>query len=247
MIIYVGLDDTGKPGHTGTGELALALGRRLQSLGLARLLHISMHQLLAPCEDLPGCSLNQAYCLTLEGDPARLREIELESRVYVNRNFAADSRPGLALAHKNQVAERVLTFSKACRMMPMLRSDAQELSRENGITLTAFSGDGRGTIGALAAIGWRRQGSDGAITWMPGLTDLKGVMTLTGILELCTFDLVKTVRGKTPFFGDRIQLGKGVTPLLKSDCTLLLLEAGTCNANWEWTAIGPEHTGQINW
>ena len=247
MIFYIGLDDTGKPGQTGTGELALALGLRVLSLSLARLLHISMHPLLSPCEDLPGCSLNQAFCLTFDGDAIRFRELELESRVFVNRNFQAGSRPGLALARQDQVSERILNYAKACRMMPMLRSDAQQLARENGITLTAFSGDGRGTIGALAAIGWRRQGNDGAITWMPGLAKLKGVMTLTGILQDCTFDLVRTVRGKTPFFEDRIQLGEGVTPLLKNDRTLLLLEAAPRNADWEWTAIGPEHASRINW
>lgn len=247
MIFFVGLDDTGKTGQTGTGELALTLGLRLQSLGLVRLLHISMHQLLAPCEDLPGCSLNQAYCLTLDGDATRLREIELESRVYVNRNFLAGSSPGLALARQDQVSERLFTFSKACRLMPMLRSDARELARENGITLTAFSGDGQGTIGAFAAIGWRWQGSDGTITWMPGLADLKGVMTLTGVLQHCTFDLVKTIRGKTPFFDDRIQLGEGVSPLLKNGRTLLLLEASARNADWEWTAIGPENASRMTW
>ena len=50
------------------------------------------------------------------------------------------------------------------------------------------------------------------------------MMTLSEILQLCMFDYVKSIRGKTPFFEDRIQLGDKVTPLLKEDRTLLLLE-----------------------
>ena len=66
------------------------------------------------------------------------------------------------------------------------------------------------------------------------------MMTLSEILQHCMFDYVKSVRGKTPFFEDRIQLGDKVTPLLKEDRTLLLLETAPRNEEWEWTALGPQ-------
>ena len=247
MIFFLGLDDTGQPGESGTGKLAQELGLHLQARGLARLAHVTAHQLLPPGDELPGSSLNQAYCLTLEGDTRRRREIDMESRVYINRRFSAGSNPGFALAQRDQVDQHILSFAKACRMLAMERSDATYLSRANGITTTAFAGNGNGVIGALAAIGWRWQGSDGIVTWMPGLVDLKGLMTFHDVLQHCMFDYVKSVRGKTPFFEDRIQLGDKVTPLLKEDRTLLLLESSPRKAEWEWTALGIQDSNRINW
>ncbi len=247
MIFFLGLDNTGQPGKSGTGKLAQDLGLHLQARGLVRLVYITAHQLLPPGDELPGSSLNQAYCLTLEGDARRVRDIDMESRVYINRHFSAGSNPGFALAQRDQVNQQILSFAKACRMLVMERSDATDLSRENGITTTAFAGNGNGVIGALAAIGWRWQGSDGLITWMPGLADLKGVMTLSEILQLCMFDYVKSIRGKTPFFEDHIQLGDKVTPLLKEDRTLLLLETAPRKAEWEWNALGVNDINRINW
>ena len=136
----------------------------MQARGLARLAYVTAHQLLPPGDQLPGSTLNQAYCLTLEGDALRKRDIDMESRVYINRHFSAGSNPGFALAQRDQVNQRILfSFAKACRMLVMERSDATDLSRENGIPTTAFAGNGNGVIGALAAIGWRWQGS-GSIT-----------------------------------------------------------------------------------
>jgi len=247
VIVFLGMDDTGQPGKCGTADLALELGLALQAGGFARLLYVSMHRLLAHCEETPGASVNQAACLTLEAEPPLLREIEMESRVYINRNYCAGANPGFALADPSQVNQRILSYAKACRMLVMDPRDALELARGGGIAISALAGSGRGIIGALAAIGWRWQGSDGVISWMPGLAQLKGVMTLSEILHVCTFDLVKSVRGKTPFFEDRIQLGEGVTPLLKDGHTLLLLEAAPRNAAWDWTAIGLEDAGRINW
>jgi hypothetical protein len=247
LIFFLGLDNTGKPGKSGTGKLAQELGLYLQARGLARLVYVTAHQLLPPGDELPGSTLNHAYCLTLEGDALRKRDIDMESRVFINRNFSAGSNPGFALAQRDQVNQHILSYAKACRMLVMQRSDATHLSRENGITTIAFAGNGNGVIGALAAIGWRWQGSDGTITWMPGLADLNGVMTFSEILQHCMFDHVKSVRGKTPFFEDRIQLGSKVTPLLKEERTLMLLEIAPRKAEWEWTALGLEEVRRINW
>ena len=246
MIFYLGLDDTGQLGKNGTGALALELGQYLQGRGLARLVHVSVHQLLPPAE-LPGSSLNQAYCLTLEAEKLRQREIDMESRVYIMRNASACANAGFALARADKVTGRILSYAKACRSLLMSRRDAIELARECGIITAGFTGSGNGVIGALAAIGWRWQGDDGVITWLPGLADLKGVMTLSEILHHCTLDYIKSVRGKTPLFEDLIQLGDGATALLKSDHTLLLLEAAPRGAAWQWTALGSEAISRITW
>jgi len=246
LIFYLGVDDTGQPGKAGTGELALQLGLHLQSQGLARLVHITEHSLL-PAAEIPGASVNLAYCLTLEAEKLRLRDLDMESRVFIMRHASAGANAGFALARADEVTGRILSFGKACRSLVMERSDARELSRECGIITAGFTGSGNGIIGALAAIGWRWHGSDAVITWMPGLASLHGIQTVTEILRLCTFDYIRTVRGKTPAFEDRINLGDHPTALLKSDHSLLLLEAAPRSADWQWTALGSEAINRITW
>lgn len=246
MIFYLGIDDTGQPGKAGTDQNALALGLHLQSRKLARLVHVSTHTLVA-ANEIPGSSLNQAYCLTLDGEAHVLREIDMESRVYLMRNSAAGSNPGFALAARPQVNERVLNWGKACQSLTLERREALDLARSQGITAAGFTGSGSGVIGALAAVGLRFSGFDGWITWLPGLPELKGVMTFSEILQISTFDYVKSLRGRTPDFRDRINLGDHVMPLLYEGRTVLLLAPAPRSADWEWTALDIRDKSRIDW
>lgn len=246
MIFYLGIDDTGKPGKSGSGETALSLGQHLQVRQLARLVHVSAHALIPPAE-IPHSSLNQAYCLTLEGEAQQLREIDMDSRVYLMRHSAAGANPGFALAPRERVIERVQNWGKACQMFTMERREALDLARGQGFTAAGFTGSGSGVIGALAAVGLRASGSDGWVSWLPGLPELKGVMTFSEILQISTFDYVKSLHGRTPDFRDRIQLGERVMPLLYKNRTLLLLAPAPRSAGWEWTALDVRDKSRIDW
>ncbi len=238
MIFLIGIDDSGQPGKAGTDSLALELGLHLQTRGLATLMHTSRHALLPP-DELPGASENRAYCLALSGEGAALREIDMESRVYIMRNARAGSNAGFTLARFDQVNQHILSFARASRSLLVQRQDALDLARACGITTVGFTGSGSGVIGSLAAVGWRWQGSDGEIAWMPGLHTLRGVMTFHEVLHHCTFDYVQSTRGHTPLFDESIQLGNGPTPLLKENRTLLLLEAAPRGAQWQWVLAKP--------
>jgi hypothetical protein len=207
---------------------------------------VSTHPLI-PAIEIPGSSLNQAYCLTLEGEPQSLREIDMESRVYLMRHSAAGSNPGFALAARSQVNERILNWGKACQSLTLERREALDLSRSQGITAAGFNGSGAGVIGALAAVGLRFSGFDGWVTWLPGLPELKGVMTFSDVLLVSTFDYVKSLRGKTPDFRDRIHLGDHVVPILYEGRTVLLLAPAPRSADWEWTALDIRDKSRIDW
>lgn len=246
MIFYLGIDDTGQPGKSGSGQTALALGLHLQARKLARLVHVSAHALI-PAGEVPHSSLNQAYCLTLEGDAPQLREIDMESRVYLMHSSAAGANPGFALTPREKANEHIINWGKASQMMTLDRREALDLARSQGITAAGFTGSGIGVIGALAAVGLRSSGSDGWITWLPGLPDLKGVMTFSEILRISTFDYVKSLQGHTPDFRDRILLGEQVMPLLYNDRSLLLLAPAPRSADWEWTALELRDKNRIDW
>jgi hypothetical protein len=246
LIFYLGIDDTGQPGKCGTDATALALGLHLQAQKLARLAHVSAHALVS-IGDIPDDNPTHAYCLTLEAEAQRLREIDMESRVYLMRNSAAGANPGFALAVREQVNDRILNWGKACQSLTLERREALDLARSQGITAAGFTGSGSGVIGALAAVGLRSSGSDGWITWLPGLPGLKGVMTFSEILHISTFDYVKSLHGRTPDFRDRIQLGGQVMPLLYNDRTLLLLAPAPRSTDWEWTALEFRDKSRIDW
>lgn len=246
MIFFLGIDDTGPPGKSGSGETALALGLHLQARKLARLVHVSAHALV-PAGEIPNGKSTHAYCLTLEGEAQQLREIDMESRVYLMRHSAAGANPGFALAPRERVSDRIQNWGKACQMFTLDRREALDLARNQAIITVGFTGSGIGVIGALAAVGLRSSGSDGWITWLPGLPDLKGVMTFSEILQISTFDYVKSLRGRTPDFRDRIRLGEQVLPLLYNDRTLLLLAPAPRSADWEWTALDVRDKSRIDW
>lgn len=246
MIFYLGIDDTGQPGKAGTKATALALGLHLQTRKLVRLLHVSAHTLLTVGE-ISNNRPTHAYCLTLEGEVQRLREIDMESRVYLMHNSAVGANPGFALASREQVNERIINWGKASQSLSLERREALDLARSQGITAAGFNGSGIGVIGALAAVGLRSSGSDGWITWLPGLPDLKGVMTFSEILHISTFDYVKSLRGRIPDFRDRIHLGEQVMPLLYNDHTLLLLAPAPRSADWEWSALEFRDKSRIDW
>jgi hypothetical protein len=246
LIFYVGIDDTGQPGNGGTDQSALELGLHLQALNLAHLVHVSTHALI-PADAIPGSFDNHASCLTLESEVQRQREIDMESRVFLIHHSAAGANAGFALASRDKVNERLLSWAKACRMFVMERQEALELARASGIVAAGFTGNGSGIIGAIAAIGLRFSGCDGWITWQPGLPDLKGIMTFGEILQHSTFDYVKSLRGKTPQFRDHIQLGERVTPLLHEGHSVLLLESAPRSATWDWTAMDIKAKNRIEW
>jgi hypothetical protein len=112
LIYYLGIDDTGQTGKAGTDQVAQELGLHLQALNLVRLVHISAHTLL-PAEGFAGSSLNQAYCLTLEGEVLGQREIEMESRVFLMHHSAAGANAGFALAPRERVNEHLLSWGES--------------------------------------------------------------------------------------------------------------------------------------
>jgi hypothetical protein len=246
LIFLLGIDDTGSPGQAGTDATALALGLHLQAQGVARLTNISSHQLI-PAEAIPGSSQNFASCLRLEGEGSVLREIDLAAREYLRHHSAAGSNPGFALAPWERLDQKITAWGKSCQSMEMDRQEAMTLARSNDIAIAGFTGSGSGVIGALAAIGLRYFGNDGWITWMPGLPTLHGEMTFSQVLQTATFDIIRSIHGRTPAFTDRIRLGEKVYPLLVEGKTVLLLE-GTGRSNTrEWDALGIKARSRINW
>lgn len=245
MRFVIGIDDTDSPHTGGTGGLAFELGRLLQERTGAQLLELTHHQLwLTPL--IPHTTRNTCACLVLDGETRLRRVLELECRSFLLHECAAGANAGMALADLAQVPIGVIEWGSRAKRQVLTRSASLELARESEISAAGLIGDGSGVIGALAAVGLRAGGNDGRFLWMPGLCELSGILTLTQLLDRCSFGRVETLRGRTPQFDDRIDLGDWVRPLVRGGRSVLLVEEAPDMKQCEWRVIDSARIRQLS-
>lgn len=233
MYFLLGIDDTDSAEADSTTELALALGKELENQSLAKLVHISLHQLIQQ-PSVPCTKLNQAACLFLDAAPDKRREIDLACRKFLLAACDSQSNPGYALADWSQFSHEVIAWGKNCQTTPLKRQEALTLGRKNGLLLAGILGNGCGVIGALAAVGLRFEGNDGMITWMPGLTNLSGVYTQAELARYIRFDSIENEQRRRPAFDDRILFEGAISPILKDGRVVLPICAAKRGQNFEW-------------
>ncbi len=240
MFFLLGIDDTDSP--TGgdafstlpdTAAMALTLGLKLESMGLARLLNISCHQLFQNSM-VPYTTSNTAACLFLDTDAQKIREIDMTARLILRGQSSPTANPGYALAAWNQIAHEVVSWSKSAKIAPVQRMDAIKLARQSGIMTAGISGSGSGVIGALSAVGLRYDGNDGFIYWMPGLDKLHGICTQIEINQFIHFESIESEHHKRPALDDRIFLSEKVKPILKEGRIVLQISPAKRGSEFEW-------------
>ena len=235
MYYLLGIDDTDSEETQDTWILAFSLGRRLETLSLAKMVNISCHQLLKH----PSITLtfnNVACCLLLDADALKAREIDLICREVLHRESASMSNPGFALAAWNQFDPEIVVWRNQAKINQLSRTDAISLGRLHEISMAGIMGSGIGVIGALAAVGLRYEGNGGWISWLPGIKRAQGVYTQIQLSEFIHFDRIETERGIRPAFNDRILFDGTVKPLLKNGKVVLHVSAAKRGADFEWQA-----------
>lgn len=240
MYYLLGIDDTDSPrigeasnATPNTAALALTLGQKLESMGLARLLNLSCHQLFQH-PSIPFTSSNIASCLLLDGDPQKVREIDMVTRLTLRSESASTANPGYALAAWNQFDPEIVTWGKTAKSVELQRMDAVNLAKRCGLSTAGISGSGAGVIGALAAVGLRYDGNDGYIHWMPGLDKLHGILTPLEINQFIHFESIASENHKRPALDDRIQLTGDIKPVLNEGRIVLQIVPAKRGANYEW-------------
>ena len=240
MFFLLGIDDTDSPA-TGdapnstqnTAALALLLGQKMESLGLARLLNISCHELfLNP--SIAHTRSNTAYCLLMDGEPQKMREIDMTTRSTLRVQSAANANPGYALATWNQIDPEVVVWGQRAKTSILQRMDAINLARRSGIAIAGISGSGIGVIGALSALGLRYDGNDGYINWMPGLDRLGGIYSQIEINHFIQFGSIETENQKRPALEDRILFSANTKPILKNGRIILKVSPAEKKQQYQW-------------
>ncbi|PKO01145.1 MAG: hypothetical protein CVU42_01480 [Chloroflexi bacterium HGW-Chloroflexi-4] len=240
MFFLLGIDDTDSPAMEDapnstqdTAALALVLGQKMESLGLAKLLNISCHELFQN-PSIAHTNSNTAYCLLLDSDPQKMREIDMTTRLTLRGQSAATANPGYALASWNQIDPEVVVWGQRAKISILQRMDAISLARRSGIAIAGISGSGIGVIGALSAIGLRYDGNDGYINWMPGLDRLAGIHTQIEINHFIQFASIETEHQKRPALDDRILFNANTKPILKNGRIIVKVYPADNKQTYHW-------------
>lgn len=245
MRYYIGIDDTDNLESRGTGHLARELGNTLEEHHAAKLEEITRHQLLvSPL--IPYTSHNSSACLIVEADPRSFHQLEMECRSFLLHHSASGSDAGLALCPWDEVPPELMEWGTRAKKEVLEKSAALEMSRRLNLAAAGLTGTGGGVIGALAGVGLRAAGNDGRYLWLPGLRDLSGVYTLTELLENVPFGRVETLRGRTPGFYDRIDVGDWVRPVVQGGRSVLLIEESKDHNNCDWRVIEKSRIKQLS-
>jgi tRNA(Ile2)-agmatinylcytidine synthase len=150
--LHIGLDDTDSPEGGCTTYLAALLAERLLGLG-ARFIDYPILLRLNP--NTPWKTRgNAAVCLRVEVDEGQDNEAIRCTLDLVEKygQFGCDNTNPGAVFHFGEVPGQAVGFSEKVVRQIVEREEAEELIRDHGMHAFAWK-NGRGIIGALAAIG----------------------------------------------------------------------------------------------
>jgi hypothetical protein len=100
---------------------------------------------------------------------------------WVAEQAVAESEPGVCLAWS--VPEQVVAFGRRAQREVVTREEALALAEGDGLILRDLRKNGRGVIGALAAVGLAATGNDGRFVLYRRLRDLEGLIPVASLLK----------------------------------------------------------------
>ena len=228
MRILLCIDDTDNLESRGTGSLASELARDLEEKGWGKSRFVTRHQLLMH-PDIPYTSHNSAMCFAADIDAASLESIIGHATMFLGRESAAGSDPGLCVVAVDRLRspETLIAFGHRAKKFVLAKPDAYALANQLGIHLSEHGGSGQGVIGALAGAGLRLSVNDGR---------LKGHLTMgtkngaAVVAEICAHDDVDEVRslgGVALKDWELVRFGEKVKTVLLGGKSVLLVVPAT--------------------
>jgi len=196
MKILVCIDDTDNLESRGTGDLATELAEELEKRGWGRSSFVTRHQLLVH-PDVPYTSHNSSMCFEADIDPDCLDSLIDYAGIYLQKESAPGSDPGLCVAVVEELAspEAVVAFGQKAKLEVLNKALAYDLAAELGVHLSEHGGTGQGVVGALAGIGLRLGGNDGRLKGWLDIRTRDGRATVADILGQVPLQGVRTMDG----------------------------------------------------
>jgi hypothetical protein len=246
-LVYVAIDDTDNAESRGTGSVARELAAQLQKLGLVRKLGVTRHQLLVDPR-IPYTSHNSSACIAIEVEDATDPEaLAKAAAVFLAKEAAPGSDPGLCVAEASQVTPEIIDFGKRAKREVLAIEEAHSMAEAAGIHLSGHTGERIGVIGTLAAVGLHHTGEDGRFLELNGVYKLEGRMT-AAMLQTIGIESFQTEYGHAvPEPDALVAIGEGTKPILRRGRPTLLIEKiEATEAPTPWQAASKERIKQFS-
>jgi len=236
----IGVDDTDNLESRGTGFRARCLGAGLVEAGLARTDGVSRHQLLVH-PDIPYTSHNSSLCLDAEVPEGGLDDVVEYCRDFLLRESAEGSDAGLCIAAFETLNGAVQSFGVRAKQVVLNKKEAEAVAADAGVYLEGLTGDHGGMIGALAAVGLRRSGTDGRFVWLQGVREISGVMQAADLLEATGIEAIEDREGQPVSPETMICVDPWPRAVLvKSRAVLLVEEPENNDVGFDWQLLPRE-------
>ncbi len=243
-VFLIGIDDTDTKVSRGTGFRSRQLASEMNLAGFGKVMGITRHQLLIH-EDIVYTSSNSSNSMQVNCcDPDGLINF---CRNFLKREGLPGSNSGFCFIPENLVPEEVEEWGRRAKREILTMEEALNISRKCDFLLEGITGDHRGIIGALAAVGLRKTGNDGRFIWQPGkqLKDIWGTKTVEEIKEGTQIDDIISKEGKILEASEMIDLTDWVRSVLINGKTYLIAERNLKRSGSDWKIADKEYIRKI--
>jgi hypothetical protein len=234
----IGVDDTDDSKAPGTDALVRRLAEWLQADRLAVPHGITSHQLYAH-KPVSYTRHNTCVCLALEAE--NVEAVWETARDFLALEAVEKASAGLALSRWDGVSREVVELSKRAKGQAVTLEEAQQAAARSRLRVAPVHGDGRGVVGAVAAIGLRRAGNDGRYSWLPGAAELHGKHSVNEILGSTRIEHICSVDGREPPISAVVDVGDSARPVLRDGRATLLVE----EKKHGWSALDKEQLKEL--
>lgn len=244
MKLIIAIDDTDNLESRGTGFRARQLGLSLEDLGYAELLSITRHQLLVD-KRIPYTSHNSSASILINSLVDIKSIIDL-CALYLKEESAEGSDAGLCVAEFDCVSEEVINWGNSAKKKILNKKQAHLLAEREGIFLEGYKGKKIGVIGALAAVGLRKQANDGRLLWLPNLRETEGIYSIKDFKTLVSLEAITQKNGTFVHGDDKIWIGEWCRPVHLNNKITLVVEKGNNNEHYQWKCASKEYIKSIS-
>ena len=244
MKLIIGIDDTDNRYSRGTGYRAREMSSLLSLAGLAEIHDISRHQLLFDSR-IPFTSHNSSASIVCEA-LSEAENIYRFCRKYLWRKSALFSDAGLCVAEWEQVNDEIINWGHQAKTIILSRKQALEIAGKNKIYLRGLRGRRIGVIGALAAVGLRKESCDGRLLWMKNMRELNGVFTTEELYNLLKIDKIALKNGSSLATRQKVFVNNWCRAVHVNGKITLFVEEENENEQYQWRIASKEFIKSIS-
>ncbi len=247
MRFLVGIDDTDTKETRGTGFNAREIGKLIEKENIGTVEGIIRHQLFFDPR-IPFTSANSSASLEVDcNHPDKLKLLCFD---YLNRIAPVGSDVGLCISDLESVTDEIIKWGNRAKVEVLTQKEGRNLANEAGIYLEGLCGTEDGIIGALAAIGLRKGGSDGRFIWLKGKQELReiprGIYSIHQLKEELQLDKIISLNKKTVTDSDSIFIDEWIRPIHQNHQKILIIENALNNSPYEWKVASKDYIKSIS-